>query len=128
MVILEVRRVCLNIHRYDWWANLCFHKRMTENSITHLFIPERYQLKMETLQFGIYIITYDILIIYNVEIYKQYRQSLLNQLPNNASSQKDLLQKIDKQHVFVFYNQTKICIQNIAKNHKTIKCIHFFPH
>ena len=30
MVILEVRRVCLNIHRYDWWANLCFHKRMEE--------------------------------------------------------------------------------------------------
>lgn len=59
MVILEVRRVCLNIHRYDWWANLCFHKRMTKDSITHLFISKRYQLKMQTLQFGIYIITYD---------------------------------------------------------------------
>ena len=59
MVILEVRRVCLNIHRYDWWANLCLHKRMAKNSITYLFNPERYQLKMQILQFGIYKTTYN---------------------------------------------------------------------
>ena len=58
MVILEVRRVCLNIHRYDWWANLCLHKRMAKNSITYLFNPERYQFKLQILQFGIYIMTY----------------------------------------------------------------------
>ena len=57
MVILEVRRVCLNIHRYDWWANLCFHKRMAKNSITYLFNPERYQLKMQILQVDTYIMT-----------------------------------------------------------------------
>ena len=55
MVILEVRRVCLNIHRYDWWANLCLHKRMAKNSITYLFNPERYRFKLQILQFGIYI-------------------------------------------------------------------------
>ena len=58
MVILEVRRVCLNIHRYDWWANLYLHKRMAKNSITYLFNPERYQFKLQILQFGIYIMTY----------------------------------------------------------------------
>ena len=72
MVILEVRRVCLNIHRYDWWANLCLHKRMAKNSITYLFNSERYQFKLQILQFGIYIMTY-------------YEKSLSNQLPNNAS-------------------------------------------
>ena len=65
MVILEVRRVCLNIHRYDWWANLCLHKRMAKNSITYLFNPERYQFKLQILQFGIYIMTYDL--FYNLQ-------------------------------------------------------------
>ena len=57
MVILEVRRVCLNIHRYDWWANLYLHKRMAKNSITYLFNPERYHLKMQILQVDTYIMT-----------------------------------------------------------------------
>ena len=32
--------------------------RMAKNSITYLFNPERYQFKLQILQFGIYIMTY----------------------------------------------------------------------
>ena len=83
-------KTCMLKHTQVWLVGKFMFSQKNSLNFNYVFIQSR---KISIKKSKFYGLLVKFLIIFIVKIYKKYGKSLGNQLPNNASSQKDLLQK-----------------------------------